>query len=129
MLTKDERGQRIDDDDRLTADTQTSLRVPHASEATDRLLYQRSRSLCLSSREHCLKRKAHEHRQPSVATNLLLSGGQEGKLSGLFCAVFCATTVHSAMHTRMNRPNSLLVRFSFSVVILLHLAFYGRPME
>jgi len=27
--------------------------------------------------------------------------------------------VHSAMHTHMNRPNScLLVRFSFSVVIL-----------
>jgi len=37
-----------------------------------------------------------------------LSGGQEGKLSGLFCAILCATIVHSAMHTHMNRPNSFL---------------------
>ena len=38
-----------------------------------------------------------------------------GKLSGLFYAVVCA----AIMHTHMNRPNScLLVRFSFSVVIL-----------
>jgi len=27
-----------------------------------------------------------------------LSGGKEGKLSGLFCVVLCATLVHSAMH-------------------------------
>jgi len=32
-----------------------------------------------------------------------LSGGQEGKLSGLFCAVLCATVVHSEVHTHMNR--------------------------
>ena len=37
-----------------------------------------------------------------------LSGGQEGKLSGLFCAVLCATIVHSELHTHMNRPNSSL---------------------
>ena len=33
---------------------------------------------------------------------------QEGKLSGLFCAVLCATIVHSELHTHMNRPNSSL---------------------
>ena len=39
-------------------------------------------------------------------------------LTCLFCAVLCATTVHSAVQ-HMNRPNScLLVRFSFSLVIL-----------
>jgi len=38
-----------------------------------------------------------------------LSGGQEGKLSGLFCAVLCATIVHSELHTHMNRTNSSLV--------------------
>ena len=37
-----------------------------------------------------------------------LSGGQEGKLSGLFCAVLCATIVHSELHTHMNRTNSSL---------------------
>jgi len=32
---------------------------------------------------------------------------------------YCVTDVHSAMHMHMNGPNScLLVRFSFSVVIL-----------
>jgi len=35
-------------------------------------------------------------------------GGQEGKLSGLFCAILCATIVHSAMHTHMNRANRSL---------------------
>jgi len=39
----------------------------------------------------------------------LASGGQEGKLSGLFCAVLCATIVHSELHTHMNRTNSSLV--------------------
>ena len=34
-----------------------------------------------------------------VLVVVVLSGGQEGKLSGLFCAVLCATIVHSAMHT------------------------------
>jgi len=38
----------------------------------------------------------------------MMSEGQEGKLSGLFCAMLCATIVHSAMHTYMNRPNSSL---------------------
>ena len=33
---------------------------------------------------------------------------QEGKLSGLFCAVLCATIVHIELHTHMNRPNSSL---------------------
>jgi len=33
---------------------------------------------------------------------------EEGKLSGLFCAILCAIIVHSAMHTQMNRPNSSL---------------------
>jgi len=37
-----------------------------------------------------------------------LSGGQEGKLSGLFCVVLCATVVHSELHTHMDRPNSSL---------------------
>ena len=37
-----------------------------------------------------------------------MSGGQEGKLSCLFCAVLCATVVHSELHTHMNRPNSSL---------------------
>ena len=37
-----------------------------------------------------------------------MSGGQEGKLSGLFCAVLCATIVHSELHTHMNIPNSSL---------------------
>ena len=37
-----------------------------------------------------------------------MSGGQEGKLSGLFCAVLCAAIVHSELHTHMNRPNSSL---------------------
>jgi len=37
-----------------------------------------------------------------------LSGGQEGKLSGLLCAVLCATIVHSELHTHMNRTNSSL---------------------
>jgi len=37
-----------------------------------------------------------------------LSGGQEGKLSGLFCAVLCATIVHSELHTHTNRTNSCL---------------------
>ena len=37
-----------------------------------------------------------------------MSGGQEGKLSGLFCAVLCATIVHSELHTHMNRTNSSL---------------------
>jgi len=32
----------------------------------------------------------------------VMSGGQEGKLSGLFCAVLCATIVHSELHTHMN---------------------------
>jgi len=39
---------------------------------------------------------------------LYLSGGQGGKLSGLFCVILCATIVHSAMHTHTNRPNSSL---------------------
>jgi len=29
----------------------------------------------------------------------ILSGGQEGTLSGLFCAVLCATIVHNELHT------------------------------
>ena len=37
-----------------------------------------------------------------------MSGGQEEKLSGLFCAVLCATIVYSELHTHMNRPNSSL---------------------
>ena len=45
---------------------------------------------------------------PQVNTPFVLSGGQEGKLSGLFCAVLCATVVHSELHTHMNRPNSSL---------------------
>ena len=36
-----------------------------------------------------------------------LSGGQEGKLSGLFCAVLCAAIVHTELHTT-NRTNSSL---------------------
>ena len=36
------------------------------------------------------------------------SKGQEGKLSGLFCAVLCATIVHYELHTHMNRANSSL---------------------
>ena len=40
--------------------------------------------------------------------SVLLFGGQEGKLSGLFCAVLCATVVHSELHTHMNRTNSSL---------------------
>ena len=43
----------------------------------------------------------------------------ERRLSGLFYALLCTTVVHSAMHTYMNRlDGGLLVRFSFSVVIL-----------
>jgi len=37
-----------------------------------------------------------------------VTGGQEGKLSGLFCAVLCAMIVHSELHTHMNRTNSSL---------------------
>jgi len=29
----------------------------------------------------------------------MIAGGQEEKLSGLFCAVLCATIVHSALYT------------------------------
>ena len=59
-----------------------------------------------------------------------LSGGQGGKLSGLFCAVLCATSVHSELHTHMNRTNSSLdwvlshwahftvLRFIFAYIIL-----------
>jgi len=37
---------------------------------------------------------------------------------------YCVTDMHSAMHTHMNGPNScLLVRFSFSVVILCVIQF------
>jgi len=40
-----------------------------------------------------------------------LSGGQEGKLSGLFCVVLCATIVHSELHTHMNRLTVLWIGF------------------
>ena len=42
----------------------------------------------------------------AAAEQRWLSRGQEGELSGLFCAILCATIVHSAMHTHVNRPNS-----------------------
>jgi len=46
-----------------------------------------------------------------------LSGGQEGKLSGLFCAVLCAITVQSAVHRNLKRHNScLLVRFKWPIL-------------
>jgi len=38
-----------------------------------------------------------------------LSGGQEGKLSGLFCAILCAAIVHSELHTHMNRLTVLWI--------------------
>jgi len=65
-----------------------------------------------------------------------LSGGQEGKLSGLFCAILCAIIVHSATHTHMNRPNNSLdwvlslwahftvLRFIFVYVLFLCLTVY-----
>ena len=59
-----------------------------------------------------------------------LSGGQEGKLSGLFCAVLCATIVHSELHTHMNRPNSSLdwvlshwAHFTVFRLIFVHVLF------
>jgi len=65
-----------------------------------------------------------------------LSGGQEGKLLGLFCAVVCATIVHNELHTHLNRPNSSLdwvlshwahftvLRFIFCVCIILCLTVF-----
>jgi len=42
-----------------------------------------------------------------------------GKLSGLLCVQYCVQQLCTLQCTHMNRPNScLLVRFSFSVVIL-----------
>ena len=41
-------------------------------------------------------------------SDCLDSGGQEGKLSGLFCAELCAKIVHSEMHTHVNGSNSSL---------------------
>jgi len=60
----------------------------------------------------------HKSREPWHFTEPYLMAW-EGKLSELFCAILCAIILHSALHTRLNRPNScLLVRFSFSVIIL-----------
>jgi len=38
-------------------------------------------------------------------------GGQEGKLSGLFCAVLCATIVHSELHA--HEQNEQFSRLDF----------------
>jgi len=41
-------------------------------------------------------------------------------IRSVLCSIVCNSCAqcHSAMHKHMNRPNSLLVRFSFSVVTL-----------
>jgi len=48
-----------------------------------------------------------------------LSGGQEGKLSGLFCAVLYATIVHNELHTHMNRLTVLWIGFCLTGPISL----------
>jgi len=56
-------------------------------------------------------RRAVTYCPPSLiigAVVIVWMASQEGKLSGLFCAVLCATSVHSELHTHTNRTNSSL---------------------